>query len=72
MGFCGVTTAQTRSFFLVEKSCKEMFLFFDTVILAKLTRCYWKFKLTLPFLHLLKQASYYIQPNTFEVQTLKS
>lgn len=36
-------------------SCKEILLFFDIVILAKLTRCYWKFKLTLPFLHLLKQ-----------------
>lgn len=38
-----------------EKSCKDILLFFDNVILVKLPRRYWEFKLTLPFLHLLKQ-----------------
>lgn len=41
--------------FLAEKSCKEILLFFDIVILAKLTRCYWEFKLLLLFLCLLEQ-----------------
>lgn len=44
-----------KKFFLAEKSCKEILLFFDIVILAKLTRCYWEFKLLLFFLYLLKQ-----------------
>lgn len=41
--------------FLAEKSCKEILLFFDIVILAKLTRCYWEFQLLLLFLCLLEQ-----------------
>lgn len=44
-----------RVFFLVEKTCKEIFLFFRHCYFGKTTRCYWEFKLTLPCLHLLKQ-----------------
>lgn len=44
-----------KKIILAEKSCKEILLFFDIVILAKFTRCYWEFKLLLPFLYLLKQ-----------------
>lgn len=44
-----------KKIFLAEKSCKKILLFFDIVILAKFTRCYWEFKLLLLFLHLLKQ-----------------
>lgn len=44
-----------KKFLLAEKSCKEILLFFDIVILAKLTRCYWEFKLLLLFLCLLEQ-----------------
>lgn len=64
MGFYGITTAQTKSFLLVEKPCKEILLFFDVVILAKLTRCL-GVQTYAAFSTSFKPESYSVQPSTF-------
>lgn len=67
MSFYGVTTAHTKSFLLVKKSCKEILLFFDK---QNLPGVIWSSNLHCLFTP-CKTESCYIQPNTFEVPTLE-